>query len=513
MQNYLNLKIKIKYLYFIVLSLIAYFIFYEFYGSRSIIKSDEFININDRTSSIRSILDYSLRPLYRIFNVFWWNIFGKELESLLIGSRIIFVILTLIYSSLIWKMSKSYLLLILSVLILFISPELLRIGLGALPQIYAGFFLMMFGIFFFLKIENLNQPMYKTLIYSVISYLFAFLAVASHHTMLIAIVCIFILEIFFGTLIFYSQNFKMFFKKNFKVFIISFLFLAFLILITNYLYIHFQESLRNRNVSWFPSDWSWTYVNLWYQVLFGSKLSNETHHIRPFFFYHDYLIKNVTLFYVMWLLAIVQMFFLIFSKKSNFNNIKYFSKFIPLFISIIHLVVLSIYPRKYYYVLASFAPMASLSIVFALKEIMNKEKINFHVISILLLIIFSYQIYDLHSLLNKKAHWISDEYNYINLHRSNTYYLFETNKYNVKDERKSYKRGQKYCRWIINGNNLKINKISNDQQLIPKKGIICVRQKINKNIKVLNFIKKNDMCQIFFDGKKKPSILLFKKCN
>src|SRR5210317_2063876 len=106
MQNYLNLKIKIKYLYFIVLSLIAYFIFYEFYGSRSIIKSDEFININDRTSSIRSILDYSLRPLYRIFNVFWWNIFGKELESLLIGSRIIFVILTLIYSSLIWKVSK-----------------------------------------------------------------------------------------------------------------------------------------------------------------------------------------------------------------------------------------------------------------------------------------------------------------------------------------------------------------------------------------------------------------------
>ena len=499
-----NKYVKYSYLFFLIT--ILSLIFYFFYNSRPIVTGDEFINIVNRTSSISDTLDYSLRPLYRLINISWVNFLGKELESLLIGSAVTFTIINLIYAFFVWKMSKNYLILTLSLLILYISPEILRIGLGALPLIYSGFFLMMFGIFFYFKIENINSNNNKSLKFGVLSYLFLFFALVTHHTMLFLLVCVFVLELIFIILIINSLEFKTFLKKNLKIILFCLIFLLCLILLTNFVYIIFQESLAiNKKVSWFPNDEKWTYLNLWYHVLFGSKLSSETRYVRPFLYYNYYLFKNETLFYLLWMLSIVSMIGNLFFRKIKINEIK---KYIPLIISIIYLLILSIFPKKLYYVLASFAPIASLSIAIFLKDIFSLL-INRNIFLVLIFFLFLNLLQE-YSLLEKQfRHPVSDEYKFIKSANYQNMFVIDKQKFNIKD-----KRGGRYCRDIAVGLNIKKTNVYKNFKTFPPESIFCNGKHSINHEKVAAFIQDNNLCRIKLNNLpfKNIEVYIYKNC-
>ena len=507
-MRYLNLEKKICGL---ICSLIIFFIFYKFYSSRPIILGDEFINIAERDHSFRDIMDYSLRPLYRFINIIWINIFGKELESLLIGSRVIFVLIVVISAIFIWRISKNYLVLTLSLSILFISPELLRIGLGALPQIYSGLFLMMYGIFFYLKIDVIYKKTNEFFYYNLLSYLCVFLALTTHPTMFFILVCSFIFDIFFLLIIFVSKQDQFILRKYLKNFFISCLFLFILIFILELIYLFFQDSLPQGKIQTKLSE-NWTFINLWYRIIFEIDTQRYAPYFKSFFFYINFLYLNHLLFFLLWIFSIGFSLYSIFQLRKNFNDITIFNKYIFSLISIFHILILSIQDMKLYYVLAAFAPAATLSIIFALKEIANKHKFSFYLIPILLILV-SFELYNLYSSIQTgERHPLNEDYVYVSVNKKNKYFQFNSKEYLIKDTGRRGERGIRFCQLVIKANNLQSYTINSNQQVIPENSIICIGAKDIKNTRVSNFIEIKNLCQISISNKKYSELLMFKKC-
>ena len=508
----MNNTFKKKYiniLYLLILFLITYFIFYKFYTSRSIILGDEFINISERSyqsNLIDDILDYSLRPLYRVINIFWVYIFGYKLESLLIGSRITFGIMCLVYSIFVWRVSKSLLVLTFSLLLLLGSPELLRIGLGALPQIYSGFFLMMYGIFFYYKIETITKHTNEFFIYNLLSYFCIFLALLSHPTMLSALIYALFLDILFILLEILYKESKIVIIKYLKNFFLSLSFLFILIIFTDYIYLLFQDSLPLIKSSAILPKKS-TFINLWYGVLFDQNIiSGYSNYTKPFFFYHQYLFINFNLFYLLLIFSIIILIYSIIYKKNNFDNIRNFSKLIFTAITVSHLFLLSYQPIKLYYVLASLAPIASLSIAVVLKDILyeNKFKITFILIVLILLTIYLNYLS-----MNKEKQPLSEEYKYLFSNKVKIFFTFDSSEYQIQELTTGGSRGIRLCGLVSKANNLKINSIKNDTEFLPGGGVLCIGTN-QRNSKTNLYIEHNKLCQILNN---RPEILFFKKCE
>lgn len=157
--------------------------------------------------------------------------------------------------------------------------------------------------------------------------------------------------------------------------------------------------------------------------------------------------------------------------------------------------------------LPSFAPTATLSIIFALKEIANKHKFSFYLIPILLILV-SFELYNLYSSIQAGGrHPLNEDYVYVSVNKKNKYYLF-----NPKDTGRAGKRGIRFCKLVIRANNLQSYTINSNQQVIPENSIICIGAKDIKNTRVLNLIKIKNLCQISTSNKKYPELLFFKKC-
>jgi hypothetical protein len=497
-----------KILYLLILFLITYFIFYKFYTSRNIITGDEFINIAERSyqsNLINSILDYSLRPLYRVINIFWVYIFGYKLESLLIGSRITFGIMCLVYSIFVWRVSKSFLVLTFSLFLLLGSPELFRIGLGALPQIYSGFFLMMYGIFFYYKIETITKHTNEFFIYNLLSYFCVFLALLFHPTMLAALIYGLFLDILFMLLTILSKESKIVLIKYLKNFFLSLSFLFILIIFTDYIYLLFQDSLPSMDRTTILSK-NWTFINLWYSGLLKVNVFSSSY-TKPFFFYFKYLFESYKLFYLLWIFSIIILIYSIISKKINFDKISNFSKLIFTAISVVHLLFLSYQSWKFYYILASLAPIASLSIAVVLKDTLyeNKFKITFVLIIFTLLTIYSNYLR-----MNKKTSPFSEEYKYLFSNKVKNFFTFDSSEYQIQTLTTSGHRGIRFCKLVSKANNLETYNIKNDTQSLPEGAILCIGTN-QRNSKTNIYIEHNKLCQILINGG--SEILFFKKCE
>jgi hypothetical protein len=513
-MNNIFKKQYIKILYLLILFLITYFIFYKFYTSRNIIAGDEFINIAERSyqsNLINSILDYSLRPLYRVINIFWVYIFGYKLESLLIGSRITFGIMCLVYSIFVWRVSKSFLVLTFSLFLLLGSPELFRIGLGALPQIYSGFFLMMYGIFFYYKIETITKHTNEFFIYNLLSYFCVFLALLSHPTMLAALIYGLFLDILFMLLLILSKESKIVLIKYLKNFFLSLFFLFILIIFTNYIYLLFQDSLPSMDTTMVLSAErttlkNWTFINLWYSTLFNVNVFPSSF-TKPFFFYFKYLFESYKLFYLLWIFSIIILIYSIISKKINFDKISNFSKLIFTAISVAHLLFLSYQSVKFYYVLASLAPIASLSIAVVLKDTLyeNKFKITFILIILALLTIYSNYLR-----MNKETTPFSEEYKYLFSNKIKNFFTFDSSEYQIQTLTTGGHRGIRFCGLVSKANNLETYNIKNDTQSLPEGAILCIGTN-QRNGKTNIYIEHNKLCQILINGG--SEILFFKKCE
>ena len=142
-----------------VIGIVVIFIVGYFISIKGVVTGDEFINISRTLKGYvpANIIDYSLRPFFRILNMMWVELFGSNMDALIYGNSILFIIMLSTFMLYFYKLTQSISLVILAISVLLISPELIRIGLNALPQMPAGLFSLLAVILMMEKVKALTE--------------------------------------------------------------------------------------------------------------------------------------------------------------------------------------------------------------------------------------------------------------------------------------------------------------------------------------------------------------------
>ena len=491
----MNINVNNKKLFFALNIFLFFFLLFLFFNHRPILDTDEFINIA-RNYNPKSIMDYSLRPFYRIINIFWLKVLGKGLDTLLIGSAIFFTFMSLLISIFTWHISKKILLVFFSSILLFISPEMVKTSFGALPHVYSGFFLLLYGTCSYLKIQSINENNIKFFAYFLISYLCCYIALMIHPTIAFIIIAAPLIDLILISIIKnFSKEYNKFVKKYILTFVISFFVFWFLIFVTEFIYILYKD----QGVV--------SYFSRWYNLFFSPKPTTFTNYYKPYAYYYSYLLKDFTIFFVFWLVSILFMIFTIFKNKIFFD-IKKTSIFIPAFLSILHISAISFQSFKVPDALASFAPIATLSIIFFANQIFTKNYfINFNIFIILVLnVVLIYKSIDKEHSMHKPWEYLKlkndIQLNVISLDYSN----YPKFKRGWNDVRNCYRIAKAAN---ISYRNISLNIFKNTKY--EDDIIFCMGANEVKTTNFLEFAKNNNYCN--FPNFKVNHMFLFKNCD
>ena len=464
------------------------------FNIRPVILGDEFINIDRLRNGFlpAAIIDYSLRPLYRALNFFWTFLFSKNLDALLLGSLILFYTISAIISAFVWAKTKSLWLVSASLLMLLMSPEFLRVGLGATPQLYSGLFILLSVIFLLLKINAALKNDKNTIIYGVFSYVASCAALLSHPAALPIILLIPFADI--CSYLILKLNKKSAFSPDiFRSYILSsvlsFFILTLIILIVDRLYISYGGGLQG-GIYGMTNEEPYSYLRIWHLIFTDPNPSYSNYQVQQTYYLEHLFLKYpiFSLIYILLFLFGIGKF--LFNKNKQMDLIY----FLPAFIFFALFLALSLKGFRAYYSLAALSPMAVFSAIYILIYL---RPINSKKWSLLFIPVIAGIIIDHAYIKSKSVPYYQPFIYLLNTQSSQIYFL--------KGDTK-----QIACRRVAVA--LNINYSSVDLVGIhdlAENSILCVSRSGMQDLEVEEFLMKKGIAKI--DDLRDTHIILFQK--
>ena len=447
-----------------VIGIVVIFIVGYFISIKGVVTGDEFINISRTLKGYvpANIIDYSLRPFFRILNMMWVELFGSNMDALIYGNSILFIIMLSTFMLYFYKLTQSISLVILAISVLLISPELIRIGLNALPQMPAGLFSLLAVILMMEKVKALTENRSNTYALSLAMYTFSILAFYSHPAQ-IAILFLVVLIDFLVTLLSYI-NYRQIFKVYRNSLIINVFYLIVVIVSVEILYLSYGNGLQKYSPALSISD-PYSHLLIYYNSIFNDPSNPKMYH-HPWGFYFDYLFSKHSLFTVTFfalMMLVVRRIYKCILTRGYCNDKLYLT--IPMLFGTAFLLIISLKAYKASYTVTQIAPIMSLAIISSIVYLSLRVRLFIAILFFMVSIINIYIYIE-----NSYRHPTSYAYDFVK--KSNF-----TTMAQIKNDNHKYRR---QCNFIVKSLDLKSVYIENlSDNLIGRNTAVCVPN--NKN--------------------------------
>ncbi len=343
-------------------------------STREPIFNDEIINLARTERGFSNLwgnlLDYSLRPFYRVMNQFWRELFGPTLSGMWLGSVTVAVFAAIGLQALGMRLGSRYAA-GLGPLFLVTSPEFVRVGLGNMPHLMSGS-LAIASVYFLARWlvpgPAQQEPGLSGKMMAAAAALLAAIAVLTHPTQLgflaglIAITIGAVLCEYFAE----DRVIGVRTRQKFAEAATAWLTVAAALVCIDVLY---RVALSGTPEPRLPKGFDYSYLNLW----IGNSQAMDTHlaqYGKPFAFYWRQLatgypvftIVTVTLAFASAAVSFVRL------REGTSRRIDLFCM-ATCFLMLVWLIIASIAKMKTDYTLAAWAPLAAAANVAAVAQL------------------------------------------------------------------------------------------------------------------------------------------------